>query len=161
MDQLIRHVFKVELVADHTYFAAIGLAKVSMLLLYLRTFLSTRRKLRWLVFVLIAVVLLSHFLVILLDFVSYPHLYCYWKEFGDDEEALDKECPSLFDDTIFYLTVNTFNIVLDIMILIIPCRVVWRLQVPRKQKIILFGILFAGVVYGPPCSSDHVEVFNH
>lgn len=105
-----------------------------MLLLYLRGFLSTRRRLRYLAFGLIIYVLLSHFLVIMFGLIGISPLYCIWKDFGTDDEARARICRSIVDDTEFYFAVNASTIVLDILILIIPSRMVWQLQVPKQQK---------------------------
>lgn len=95
--------FKLSFLADTDYFAVIGLVKVSMLLLYLRGFLATRRKLRYLVFGLIIYVVLSHFLVILLSLISTIPLWCVWKDWGTDEEAKARNCRAVVDDTEFTL----------------------------------------------------------
>lgn len=79
-------------------------------------------------------------------------LYCIWKDFGTDDEARARICRSIIDDTEFYFAVNASTIVLDILILIIPSRMVWQLQVPKQQKIILFGIMFAGIMYATSLS---------
>ena len=118
-----------------------------MLLLYLRGFLATRRRLRYLVFGLIIYVLVSHFLVILFSLIGTKPLYCVWKDFGTDDEARARLCRIVVDDTEFYFAVNVSTIILDLIILIIPSQMVWRLQVPKQQKIVLFVIMFAGVMY--------------
>lgn len=89
--------------------------------------------------------MISHFLAFLFGFVLYDHLFCYWRDFGDLDSS--EFWHLRFDDTVFYIAVNSFTIVLDIAILIIPYQAVLQLQLPKKQKLIILGIVCAGIMY--------------
>ena len=41
------------------------------------------------------------------------------------------------------------NTVLDVAVLVLPMPIIWRLQIPRKQKIVISGIFLLGSLYNP------------
>lgn len=119
-----------------------------MLLLYLRTFLVTNRKLRLFVIGLIGLIVVTHALLVMLSLGSTSPLSCSWREFLTYEDY-ERSCTQHFDVVPYQFFVSSLTIALDFVIFSLPCPTVWRLQVPKRQKIILFGILFAGVMYEP------------
>ena len=58
-------------------------------------------------------------------------------------------CTQHFDVASYIFFVSCLTITFDFIILFLLCPTVWRLQVPKQQKIMIFGILFAGVMCEP------------
>lgn len=71
-------------------------------------------------------------------------LYCqplrhYWLQWYDPTGGT---CP--IDEANFYLVVGIINLIGDIFILLVPVPSVWRLQMPRGQKIAVSLIFLLG-----------------
>lgn len=115
---------------------------------YLRNFLVTNRKLRLFVIGLIGLIVVTHALLVMLSLGSTSPLSCSWRELLTYEDY-ERSCTQHFDVVPYQFFVSSLTIALDFVILFLPCPTVWRLQVPKRQKIILFGILLAGVMYEP------------
>lgn len=98
------------------------------------------------------------FLIISTHAVTVP-VYCYgshplsceWQVFVSDEEY-ESHCIQRVNEDFFnawLVFLNAFTIVLDIVIIIIPCRPVWKLNMPKRQKIVVLGIFVSGIMYEP------------
>lgn len=46
------------------------------------------------------------------------------------------------------------NIVTDLIMLLLPMPVIWRLKLPTKQKIALTGVFLLGSLYDPKTHPD-------
>lgn len=97
---------------------------------------------------LIGFILITHALLVILSLVSTSLLLCSWRVFltYKDFETL---CTQHFDIASYMFFVSCLTVALDFIILFFLCPTVWCLQVPKRQKIMIFGILFAGVIYEP------------
>ncbi|MCJ1268724.1 hypothetical protein MMC22_008612 [Lobaria immixta] len=127
-----------------TYFVTVGLMKASILLLYLRIF-SNSRNLRFAVYAALATVVASHIGTLIVTTFDLRPLKCHWIYILTDEEW-DAMCAEYWDDDIAYMFMSVFTIVLDILILAIPCPAVWKLNMPKRQKIGVMIIFSAGLV---------------
>lgn len=119
--------------------------KASILLLYLRIF-SNSRNLRFAVYAALATVVASHIGTLIVTTFDLRPLKCHWIYILTDEEW-DAMCAEYWDDDIAYIFMSVFTIVLDILILAIPCPAVWKLNMPKRQKIGVMIIFSAGLVY--------------
>ena len=126
----------------------IGSVKVSILLMYLRTFTGSR-SFRYTVWVLLFLIITSHVVGFLIYAASESPISCFWIEYQTDEEW-DSHCRENWssDVNLGYLTfLNAFTIALDLVILYLPCRPVWQLHLPKRQRIAIMMIILAGIVY--------------
>ncbi|KAF6828178.1 integral membrane protein [Colletotrichum plurivorum] len=116
-----------------TYSTSVSFSKLSILTFYLR--LSPERKFRWTVFVLIGIV--SAYTVvyqILIIFQCQP-VSMSW-DINAKGTCIGKMIPMM--------TLSAANIVIDIIILLIPVKVVWSLQMARRQKVSLVFLFATG-----------------
>lgn len=146
-----------DFIGQDAYLFSIGCVKVSILLMYLRTF-TGNKPFKYTVWVLISLVIGVHSVAFLgWTFSTYP-IWCHWTYWPTDEEyAARCHHPAIEKINVPYsLFLNTFTVVMDLIILYLPCRPVWRLQLAKRQRISILVILFAGVVYelAHPPSND-------
>ena len=52
-----------------------------------------------------------------------------------------------FDQTAAYMATGIFNVVSDFAILVLPIWPVWKLQMPRRKKIMISAIFATGIWY--------------
>lgn len=134
-------------VASITYFAVICLVKVSILLLYLRAFTESRR-FKYIVYVLLFLIVSTHVATIPIYLSGVSPVSCQWKVFVSDE-ASDSFCHSRlsFDfDDMWYCFLNAWTVLLDLVIVILPCPAVWRLHLAKEQRLAVIAILISGLV---------------
>lgn len=121
--------------------------KMSILFFYLRTFTESRL-FRHIVLTILFVLVASHIaFLIALIFVSSPPS-CEWKQFQTDQEYL-ASCSETYPVGIFFkllIWITVLTVVLDLIILILPCRAVLRLHLPRSQKLVILITLTAGIM---------------
>jgi hypothetical protein len=133
--------------ANVAYFFAIMFVKMSILLLYLRTF-TEGRVFRIAVYTLLLLIVISHVSFALTYIFFYLPVSCAWKIF-EHEEDYEKYCPQNVDaDVIMELIIfiSTLTVSLDLIILVLPCRAVWRLHLPKRQKLVILITLISGIV---------------
>ncbi|MCJ1425996.1 hypothetical protein MMC29_003898 [Sticta canariensis] len=139
--------YKFAFASDNAYVVGIGSVKVSILLMYLRTFTGSR-SFRYTIWVLLFLVIASHVVGFLIYAASVSPVSCIWIEYQTDEEA-ESHCRENWSDEVIigYLTfLNAFTIALDLVILYLPCRPVWRLHLPKRQRIAIMMIILAGII---------------
>ncbi|PSK40021.1 hypothetical protein B9Z65_7961 [Elsinoe australis] len=129
---------KYELTAWYTYSALIWCMKASMLFFYCRlTFGSLQEKLvRWLAVTL----LLTYITVVITISAGCRPYHLNWQVWPQPDTL---KCTFRIQNI---YVVSIFNIVTDVAILSIPVPLLWRLQVPKKQKIVVALFLMTGVV---------------
>ena len=130
-----------------TYFIVIMLVKMSVLLLYLRTFTESRL-FRYTVYATLFLLVGSHVPLLVIFIVAVTPVYCAWTFFETDEENI-RTCHKNLDDEIFLrliLFIAVLTVVLDIIVLSLPCRAVWRLHLPQRQRLAILITLISGVV---------------
>lgn len=120
---------------------------MSILLLYLRTF-AIDRKFRWTVWIVLSITVASHFVCWMIIWTEVTPLNCQWTLYPTNE-LVKAHCAQHFDSKHsgeFVVFVAALNVVLDIIVLAIPCPHVWRLQLPKKQKIMIILVLLTGAL---------------
>jgi hypothetical protein len=117
------------------YTLTMALAKSSILVSFLR--LIPFGRMRWATWgTLIIVVLWGISLTFATIFACRP-VHGYWTYTNTDH------CT---DEGTRLLVISIVNIVTDIIVIAIPMGAFWRLRIPIRQKIILFGLLSLGLV---------------
>lgn len=134
--------------AQDSYLFSIGCVKVSILLMYLRVFTSNK-PFKWTVRGLIAVIIGAHLIGFLGWSFSIIPVWCHWTYYPTDAEyAANCHHPNFSKYNVPYtLFLNVFTVAVDLIILYLPCRPVWKLQLAKRQRISILLILFAGVMY--------------
>jgi len=121
--------------AQVTYKAAINIVKCCILLLYLRLF-HVVRWFRLSYWALLAVVGMYCTASIAFTIVQCRPLI----------RAFDKETPGTCTDTAKFWFANAgFSIATDIVILLLPMPLVWKLEVPKAQKVALAAVFAVGI----------------
>ena len=117
--------------------------KLSMLILYIRVFTESR-KFRRTVQALMAVIVISHVAIIIVQLLQANRMDCNWRYNEPDAGCRDR----VDVDTLLILLafISVMTVVLDLIILALPCPAVWRLQLPRPQKLGILITLISGVV---------------
>ncbi|KAI4950303.1 hypothetical protein J4E91_004960 [Alternaria rosae] len=133
---------KANLATRLLYVVAICLVKFSILVFYHR--LDPRLPTRWIVYFLMAwVAALSIVTFFVLLFVCTPPSL-FWDLAG---QALHPEqCLKQDTQQVFFNINGIMNIIQDFAIYILPMHIVWKLQMPRGQKIALCALLGVGLV---------------
>ncbi|KAK4149866.1 integral membrane protein [Chaetomidium leptoderma] len=122
--------------AQVTYKAAINLVKCCILLLYLRLFNVVRwfRYCCWALLTAVTMYCLASILVTI--FQCRPIL-----------RAFDKDTPGTCIDTAKFWFANAgFSIATDVIILLLPMPLLWKLEAPNAQKYALMVVFTIGVV---------------
>ncbi len=121
--------------AQVTYKAAINLVKCCILLLYLRLF-QVVRWFRFSCWALLTVVTMYCTASILVTVFQCRPLI----------RAFDKDTPGTCIDTAKFWFANAgFSIATDVIILMLPMPLVWKLEVPMAQKIALVAVFAVGI----------------
>jgi hypothetical protein len=121
--------------AQVTYKAAINLVKCCILLLYLRLFNVVRwfRLSSWGLLTIVAMYCTASIMATI--FQCNPVI-----------RAFDKDTPGTCIDTAKFWFANAgFSIATDIMILLLPMPLVWKLEVPVTQKVALVAVFTVGI----------------
>lgn len=95
-----------------------------------------------------AVIIITHVIMIFLLAFDYTRISCHWKMYEDEDEA-DRLCRRTIDFQVLFIWItfiSTLTVVLDVIIIALPCRAVWRLHMPRAQKLAILITLISGVV---------------
>ncbi|KAK0620764.1 hypothetical protein B0T14DRAFT_430816 [Immersiella caudata] len=121
--------------AQVTYKAAINLVKCCILLLYLRLFQVVRwfRISCWALLAIVAIYCTASIAATI--FQCQPVI-----------RAFDKDTPGHCLDTAKFWFANAgFSIATDVIILLLPMPLVWKLEVPRTQKVALVAVFAVGI----------------
>lgn len=124
-----------------------ALVKASIVLLYLRTFSVCGRKFRITLYCVIGLLITSHLVVIPVYWLSIHPLKCQWKYLDLTDGDYYSLCHERYNDFAYLIYVTSLSVLLDVVIIALPCREVWRLQMVRRQKIALLLVFLAGIVY--------------
>ncbi|KAL9597906.1 MAG: hypothetical protein Q9219_004859 [cf. Caloplaca sp. 3 TL-2023] len=117
------------------YVPAVGLAKVAILLFYLR--LNPERGFRTAVYVSL---LLTTSYVLALSFAilfECSPVAKFWNP------LLEGECV---DSTKLYLANAILNVIFDFVVLLVPVPMLRKLQIPRRQKLVIAGLFSLGSI---------------
>lgn len=133
-DDLSRH-YKVTFAASINYATGISAVKSSILLLYSRIFPVRRFVLATRVVGLFVVA--WWIVVVIIQIFSCNPIHGFW------DTTIPSKCINAAD---FYVAVAVPNILTDMVMLGLPIRMVWRLQLPREQKVMLSGVFATGAL---------------
>lgn len=139
--------FEIHWAAETTYFPTAGLIKASLVLLYLRIF-SRNRTLRYIAYSVLFLLVVAHLGTIIGTVADIRPGPCHWL-YLLSEEDYDKTCTVYWDDDPFYIAMSVITIVFDFVILILPCPDVWRLNMPKRQRLGVMIIILTGLMYVP------------
>ncbi|KAK7429765.1 hypothetical protein QQZ08_003610 [Neonectria magnoliae] len=117
------------------YVLSSDLAKISLLFFYLR--LCPERKFRILVQVLVGCFVLYAVVYALISLFGCQPIYASW----DLAAQATGKCVDKFG---FFLAASVANVVMDLIILLLPLRIVVPLQIPRRQKFSLIFLFATG-----------------
>lgn len=113
-------------------------------MLYLRTFTESKR-FRYAVYATLTILVLSHLALIPVYYAEVFPLFCHWTYYPTDEEWYEN-CHQNYDVLPFIVFLASLTILLDLIILLLPCPAVWRLHLAKRQKVAIISILVAGIV---------------
>lgn len=116
-------------------------------MLYLRTFTESKR-FRYIVYVVLSILLITHGATIPVFLANIIPFHCQWSIYPTDDEWNSKCGDSeKYDVLPWVVFIAVLTIVLDIVILALPCPAVWRLHMAKRQRIAILLVLVAGVAY--------------
>lgn len=145
---------KMLIVYQIVYYNAMVLAKFSYLAFYLRIFVSNEfRILTWVCMGCAAAYWLGSVLQIFLICTPFARNW---------NPTLPGHCAS---QNVAFSTIGAFNLITDVMIMALPIRFIWKLQMSTATKMALFGIFSLGILYvlganpSPKQNSNAVQVF--
>lgn len=136
---------KTAVISNAVYLVTICLVKVAILMLYLRTFTESKR-FRYIIYAVLFALVSTHLIILIVSLVDITPTRCHWAIYPTDEEWYSN-CSENFDllPAVIFIPVST--ILLDIVILVLPCPAVWKLHMAKRQKIAILLLLVAGVMY--------------
>ncbi|KAK3382611.1 hypothetical protein B0T24DRAFT_18981 [Lasiosphaeria ovina] len=121
-------------VSEFNYFTLIAVIKASILVMYCRIFPSRfMKKGVWVIGVFVGV---WWFATILVTLFQCKPIDKFFRPFMKEGMCLDT--------TKLFVGNSIINIISDIMILALPTHEVWRLQVPKPQKLAIWGVFILG-----------------
>jgi hypothetical protein len=119
------------------YATTLGLIKISICLFLMRIF-SAANRFRMYAWIVIASATAWSILVILTAFVL-----CTPFAFSWDNTIPGGKCA---DQTAWFIAIGVLDLTVDLMILVLPMPVIWKLQLPVGNRIALLGIFCVGVL---------------
>ncbi|KAF5545791.1 L-fucose permease [Fusarium mexicanum] len=117
------------------YMLSSDLAKISLLFFYLR--LSPERTFRIVIYVLISLFGLYALIYAIISFFGCQPIKASW----DLAAQATSKCVDKFG---FFLAASVANVIMDMVILLLPLRIVIPLQIPRRQKMSLLFLFTTG-----------------
>lgn len=121
-----------------TYYVSIALTKTSILLFYQRLFALHRNLLRaiWALHVLVLAFLVSGLCSTIFTFIAMESVWKPW---------VPPQSSRVDTDALGY-SLGAINSGLDFALLLLPQRAVWKLQMGRRQKLLVSGAFFLGLM---------------
>jgi hypothetical protein len=121
-------------ISEFLYFTLTATIKWSILAMYLRIFPTMRMRTGvYIIGVVVSVWWLVTTMITIFQCTPVPKVY-----------TPDLKGGSCLDKTKFFLGVSVPNIVEDIFILCLPTYEIWRLKVPRPQKLAICAVFLMG-----------------
>jgi hypothetical protein len=130
------------LVSELFYFVANGFQKVSILLFMLRIF--PERSFQTKVYVLCGITVSYTLAFVLATLFQCQPVSHFWMQIDDHVVG---QCNNI--NLQAWLSA-VFNIILDLMILILPIKSLWALQLSLARKITAIAMFSLGILYGHP-----------
>lgn len=117
------------------YNLSLTLTKVSILLQYGRIF--TVREMRIPLRIVMAMCISYGIAVICTSTLTCVPIRAYW-------HVLEQATAKCMPNKVLWYSHAGFNILIDVLVATLPVRVIWKLQIPKQQKIALLSILTIG-----------------
>ncbi|KAF3034909.1 hypothetical protein E8E12_005569 [Didymella heteroderae] len=118
-----------------TYNISLTVTKISILLQYYRIF--TLREMRIPVYIALVIVSAWGIATLFTSIFSCVPVDAYWK-------VTEQASATCVNRVALWYTNASVNIFTDLMVAVIPVRGIWSLQIPKRQKAALLGILTIG-----------------
>lgn len=132
-------------ISASAYIFAIALVKISLLVLYLRTF-TVKGFFRTILWSVLVAIILTHAQVVILYYAKLDPFVCIWK-YGTLPSALwNVFCRTRIEQLKNWVFISIFTVILDIIVLVLPIRVVWNLQMAKRQKTAVSILIGAGAM---------------
>lgn len=133
------------------------LIKPSILIEWCRIFCASKRNyFYWTSTVLITINILWYIAVILL-----ANLECFPREKIWDKTILEGRCLDPIQVKFIWVYNAAVNLALDIVILVLPQKVIWNLKLNRKKRVGLSMIFAFGFVYvSSPFANSHASLWS-
>ncbi|KAI5803976.1 hypothetical protein DFH27DRAFT_462768, partial [Peziza echinospora] len=144
-------VLKMVLVIQAVYYICIYLIKTSILLFYIRFARNANPAFHLSAKSTIHLLTLFLGLCLLVVFLQCRPLEKAWLP---AQYAAAGRC---IDSTAFFYSTSIFNILTDVWILVLPLRLLWRIQRPRFEKVALLGVFAMGVF---ACIASCVRLYS-
>lgn len=123
------------------------LVKLSILISYLRFFTQPiSRRLTWAMIALIVSWGLAYMIAL---FLACRPLKIYWETFQYNP-------PNCIDQNASTFSFSITNLVTDLMVLVLPMRVLWMLQLPIRERLILIALMNIGLL---ACVASAIRVY--
>lgn len=137
-------------IADNVYFFVIYLVKLSILITYLRIF-SSARPFRFTVYAIIFIHTAGAIVNFGIFWTAITPIACNWRPYVNPVEFVTQCTPNIPLNRVFafYSFFVTSIIVMDLVIFVLPIHPVWKLNMAKKHKMIVLGILISGITYEP------------
>ncbi|KAJ5041284.1 uncharacterized protein L3040_005832 [Drepanopeziza brunnea f. sp. 'multigermtubi'] len=129
---------QLNMVIGNTYAMALALSKISILAFYLRLF--QKKRFRILVYLTAAFVISYTISGIFVVIFTCNPVAASW-----DLKLMMLPSTKCLNRPKAYLTAAAFNIMSDIFVISLPCREIWKLQLPLRQRLSLIGIFAVGL----------------
>ena len=131
---------KILFTVEITYILAVCLGKLAILLIYARVF--TSKPMLYTTYSLMGIVVAAWFGSSIADILQSLPVGCQW-----DPNAVEN-CHS-FDILAYFRYLSLPSIITDIVMLVLPIPMIWRLKISRSKKIGLAGVFLTGSMYVP------------
>ncbi|KAF2235040.1 hypothetical protein EV356DRAFT_134050 [Viridothelium virens] len=119
-------------------YLALGFTKLSILFFYRRIFRGKVFNIvTWIVITVVTLWMLVFSLTWLFSCGNHPRVL--WTQFS----VINSRCINIFNQMVAGAVVDW---VLDITVLVLPCAMVWQLQMPLRQKFYVMGIFLTGII---------------
>ena len=127
------------------YIFAVALVKVSLLILYLRTF-TAKGFFRLTLWVVMIAIIVTHGQVIVVYWAKVDPFICIWKYNTLPLELWSVFCRPRYNQITNWIFVSIFTVILDIIVLVLPIRAVWKLHMAKRQKIAVSSLIGVGAM---------------
>lgn len=91
-----------------------------------------------------AAIILSHAQVIIVYWAKVDPFVCIWKYNTLPAELWSALCHLRYDQLKNWVFVSIFTVILDIIVLVLPIRAVWKIHMAKEQKIAVSVLIGAG-----------------
>ncbi|OAQ67640.1 hypothetical protein VFPPC_15712 [Pochonia chlamydosporia 170] len=131
-------------IAEICYTLTLVSVKLSILSFYWRSF-AVRDSIKWPIFVLVSIVCIWGIAVLLVTFLQCLPTRAVWERFNPVNPMSPDEYHCGADQIKFFYGNAIPTIATDLMMLALPVPYIWRLQLPRIQKVALGCVFLVGI----------------